>query len=154
MNDAGIERLAEFLHPYPGHVQAFTLEARRYLKDLLEPASEIHWDACSSVCAGFTFTESTNDNFVNLSVYFDHVTLIFPWGVRHEDPDGRLKGEGTRIRHIRLAGMETLRDPYVVDQIFQAQAIAKRPSTPREPTTIVKVMNGPKRRPKPPEAAR
>lgn len=141
--------LTKFLQPYPPGVQELTLEARRYLLDLLEPASEIHWDACSAVCAGFTFTASTNESFFNLAVYSDHVTLIFPWGVRHEDPEGRLKGSGTRIRHIRMAGMETLRDPYVVDQVRQAQALAKRPVTPRKPETIVKVMNGPKRRPKP-----
>lgn len=147
--DARPEALTRFLQPYPPEVQAVALEGRAFLLDLLEPASEIHWDACAAVCAGFTFTASTNDNFVNLAVYSDHVTLILPWGVRHEDPEGRLKGNGTRIRHIRLKGTDTLRDPYVVGQILQAQALAKRPPEPREPETIVKVMNGPKRRPKP-----
>lgn len=147
--DAGEpHELIEFLQPYPDAVQALTLEARRALLAMLEPASEIIWDATNAVCNGFTFTESTNDCFFNLAVYGDHVTLIFPWGVNLIDSEQRLRGQGSRVRNIRMAGIETLQDPYVVDLILQAQRQAKRPSYPLEPQRIVKVMNGPKRRPK------
>ncbi len=148
MDSADPAALIEFLAPYPVAVQELTLAARLTMLEMLWPVTEIWWDATQAVCSGFTYTESTNDNFVNLAIYANHVTLIFPWGIEHRDPEARLKGEGKRIRHLRLAGIETLHDPYVIDLIRQAQAIAKRPAKELEPAVIVKVMKGPKRRPK------
>lgn len=114
---------------------------------MLSPVSEIFYDANSAVCAGFVYTDSVRDSFVNFAVYSDHVTLIFQWGVNLGDPEGRLKGGGNQVRHIRLVGMETLKDPYVVGLIEQASDQAKRPNGPIKPQTIVKVMKGIKRRP-------
>jgi hypothetical protein len=139
--------LIEFLKPYPDEVQQVALRAREALAEMLGPASEVFYDAVSAVCSGFTYTDSVTGTFVNLAVYSDHVTLIFLWGVNLDDPECRLKGEGTRVRHIRLAGIETMRDPYVAGLILQAEAKATRPEPPIEPRRIVKVMNGKKRRP-------
>lgn len=139
--------LVEFLAPYPPAVQELTLEARLRLHELVGPASELFYDATSAVCSGFSYTGKPEDNFVNLAVYADHVTLIFPWGVRLLDPAERLKGEGHQVRHIRLNGIETLQDPYVVELIEQAAAGAAQPPEPIEPIKYVKVYSGPKRRP-------
>ncbi len=147
MEHSSPDALIEFLAPYPEHVQQLTLQGRRFLLERLSPVSEIFWDATQAVCSGFTYTHGTRDNFINLAVYPKHVTLIFPWGTRLDDPEQRLKGEGNRVRHIRLTGMETLEDPYVLGLIEQAQHQATRPPEPLEPITIVKIMNGPKRRP-------
>ncbi len=84
---------------------------------------------------------------MNLAVYSDHVTLVFSWGVDLDDPEKRLKGSGSQVRHIRLAGIETLRDPYVAGLIRQAAERATRPATPIAPCKVVKVYAGPKRRP-------
>lgn len=147
MNLPGPTALIEFLAPYPPEVQQLTLNGREFLYRMLSPVSEIFYDANSAVCAGFLYTDSVRDSFVNFAVYSDHVTLIFQWGVNLKDPECRLKGGGSQVRHIRLAGMETLRDPYIVGLIEQASDQAKRPSGPFEPQTIVKVMSGNKRRP-------
>lgn len=140
--------LVAFLAPYPAEVQELALHGRAFLWDMLQPVCEIFWDATNAVCSGFTYTGRTTDNFVNLAVYSDHVTLIFPWGVRLLDPEARLKGEGKQVRHIRMKGMATLEEPYILDLIRQAQAFAPRPSEPVQPETIVRVMAGPKRRPR------
>lgn len=142
-------KLLEFLAPYPSEVQAVAMAARGTLWKLVEPANEIFWDATQAVCSGFTYTEKTTDCFVNLAVYPKHVTLIFSWGVNLVDSERRLKGEGSRVRNYRLADETTVDDPYVIDLIRQAQAAAKRPPEPMNPITIVKVMNGPKKRPRP-----
>ena len=141
--------LVEFLAPYPDHVQQLTLDGRTVLLEMLYPVSEIFYDAMSAVCSGFTYTGIVRDSFVNLAVYADHVTLIFSYGVQLHDPESRLKGGGTRVRHIRLTGLQTLKDPYVVQLVKQAAEQAVRPLEPIEPRTVVKVMSGPKRRPKP-----
>ena len=139
--------LVEFLAPYPPDVQDLTLEARLRLHELVGPASDLFFDATSAVCSGFSYTGAPGDSFVNLAVYRDHVTLVFSWGVRLNDPQNRLKGEGNRVRHIRLRGIETLHDPYVMDLVHQAAAGAVRPPAPIEPIKYVKVYQGPKRRP-------
>ena len=140
--------LREFLTPYPLEVQDLALSARALLLDLLSPVSEIHYDAISAVCAGYTYTEKVTDNFFNLAVYGGHVTLIFPWGAKLHDPERRLKGDGSRVRNIRLTNLEMLKDPYVLDLIDQASAMAVRPAVPIVHRVIVKVMKGPKRRPR------
>ena len=141
--------LIEFLAPYPPDVQCLALDARAFLYDLLEPVTELHYDATSAVCAGFCFSDNPSDNFVNIAAFSKHVTLVFAWGVNLIDPERRLKGEGKQVRHIRLQGIETLKDPYVLDLIRQASENGVQRSPSFEPTTIVKVYAGPKRRPNP-----
>ena len=144
-----IAPLIGFLAPYPEEVQQLTLEGRAFLRDLLAPVSELWFDATSAVCTGFGYSASVRDSFVNLAVYSDHATLIFSRGVDLDDPESRLKGDGKQVRNIRLTnGMATLKEPYVLSLIQQAASRAVRQSD-FEPTVIVKVYEGPKRRPKP-----
>ena len=139
--------LVEFLSPYPKEVQDLTLGARLRLHEIVGSASDLFFDATSAVCSGLSYTGEPRDNFVNLAVYANHVTLIFPWGVKLNDPENVLRGEGKRVRNIRLKGIETLHDPVVVDLIRQSMDLAARPVAPIEPIKYVKVYNGPKRRP-------
>ncbi len=141
------KELIEFLQPYPAHVREFALAGRLFLLEKLWPVTEIYYDAVQAVCSGFTYTGEVRDNFVNLAVYSNHVTLIFPFGAELSDPDGRLKGNGTRVRNLRLSGMETLHDPYILELIRQSSEIAPRPLDPVEPGVVVKVMKGNKKRP-------
>ncbi len=140
-------KLIEFLAPYPPAVQAATLAARLRLIEIIGPSNEIFWDATQAVCSGFCFTHNTSDNFINLAVYPKHVTLIFPWGARLEDPEGRLRGDGSRVRNLRLTEPGMLEDPYFLRLIEDSIAMAKRPPAPLELIQIVKVMRGPKKRP-------
>ncbi len=140
--------LIEFLAPYPEEVQSLTLEVRRFLVERYWPVSEVIWDATQAVCAAISFTGESKDSPVNLAVYAKHVTLIFSRGVDLDDPEGRLRGEGTQVRNLRLVeAMSTLQDPYILGLIDQACARASRPAQPVEPKVVVKVMKGPKRRP-------
>jgi len=149
MHERKPEALVEFLTPYPEAVQQLTLDARLVLLEMLYPVSEIFYDAMSAVCSAFTYTGGVRDSFVNLAVYSDHVTLIFSYGVNLDDPESRLKGGGKQVRHIRLAGLETLKDPYVVGLVKQAAEQGAKPLQAVEPHVVVKVMQGPKRRPSP-----
>ena len=79
--------LVEFLAPYPDSVQALALAAREKLLGHLWPVTEIFYDAVNAVCSGFTYVEKVTGNFVNLAVYPDHVTLIFPDGAKLKDTD-------------------------------------------------------------------
>lgn len=141
--------LLRFLEPYPDRIRELMLGARRRLLELLPPVSEIAYDARSAAIFGFTFTHRAADNFIHVPAFSNHVNLGFTWGARLLDPEGRLLGDGSQVRHLTLSDLSLLDDPYVQDLIEQAAAQAPRPPSPLPPTTIVKVMAGPKRRPGP-----
>ncbi|MFO0769044.1 MAG: DUF1801 domain-containing protein [Nitrospiraceae bacterium] len=141
------QELEEFLQPYPIDVQELALAARLRLHEIAGPASDFIFDATSAVCAALGYTDKWRENFVNIAVYAQHVTLVFNWGVHLNDPEGRLKGEGKQVRHLRLQGIETLHDPYVVDLVNQAADNAARPAGPIVPIKFVKIYEGPNRRP-------
>jgi len=147
MPDAPTE-LVTFLAPYPPEVRKLFLAGRSLLLRRLRPVVEMHYDATSAVGAGFSYTGDLKGLFVNFAAFSDHVTLVFMWGVKLKDREGRLRGEGKQVRHMRLAGIETLRDPYVLDLVDQASANAPRPEGKVKSSIVVKVYRGPKRRPK------
>jgi len=140
--------LRAFLTPYPPEVQKLFLAGRAYLLRRFRPVVELHYDATSAVCAALSYTGDLEGVFVNLAAYADHVTLVFAWGVKLKDREGRLRGGGKQVRHMRLAGMDTLRDPYVVDLVEQASAGAPKPEGKVRQHIVVKVYEGAKRRPK------
>ena len=139
--------LESYLTPYPPHVQDLMLEGRELLLNMYRPVVELHYDATAAVCAGFSYTGDLKGLFVNLAAYSDHVTLVFMWGAKLNDPEGRLKGEGKQVRHMRLVDLDTLRDPYVVELIQQASDNALRPEGEIVERIVNKVYAGPKRRP-------
>ena len=113
------------------------------------PWIEIVWDATNTVGPSYGFTEKNADHFIHVPAYTKYVNIGFPLGVFLNDPEGRLKGSGARIRHIKLTRVEDLDDPYVQDLVLQAVASAVQSSEPVAPRSIIRVMEGSKRRPKP-----
>ena len=144
--------LVTFLAPYPPEVRKLFLAGRSLLLRRLRPVVELHYDATSAVGAGFSYTGDLKGLFVNFAAFSNHVTLVFMWGVKLKDREGRLRGEGKQVRHLRLAGLETLRDPYVLDLVDQAAANAPRPEGKVKHSIVVKVYQGKKRRPGPAKA--
>lgn len=137
----------QFLAPYPGATQALARAVRLRLIALLPDCVETVWDATNTAGLAYGFTEHNRDHFIHLPTYTKYVNIGFSQGASLRDPEGRLKGTGARIRHIRLDRPEELDDPYLIDLIEQAVASAVRPQGEVEARTIVRVMEGPKRRP-------
>jgi len=137
----------ELLAPYSDSIVAFVRAARNKILHLLPDCVEMLYDATTTVVVGYSFTGKISGLFVSLPVYRDHVTLVFPWGVKLHDPMNRLKGSGNQIRHTRLTTLEDLDDPYITGLIAAAVEIAPRPADALGPWTDVKIMKGPKRRP-------
>ncbi|MCG9894379.1 MAG: DUF1801 domain-containing protein [Fimbriimonadaceae bacterium] len=138
----------EFLSPYPAATQELARTLRNRLVELLPPCIETVWDATNAVGVAYGFTEKNRDHFIHLPVYTRYVNLGFSQGVQLEDLEGRLKGAGARIRHIRLERVEDL-DAHAAALVRQAVALAGPPAEPVPPRSIVRVMEGPKRRPRP-----
>lgn len=141
--------LIEFLAPYSPEIQNLARSLRSRLLELLPPCVEIVWDATNTVGSSFGFTEKNRDHFIHLPAYSSYVNLGFSFGTSLQDPEGRLVGKGARIRHIRINTAEDLEAPYVLDLIRQAYLQAPHSAEPVEAKTLIRVMEGPKRRPRP-----
>lgn len=139
--------LIEYLLPYPDHVQHLMIDGRMKLLRMLSPIVEMHYDATTAVCAGFSTTGDLKGLFVNLAAFAHHVTLVFAYGALLDDPEKRLKGEGKQVRHMRLLNLEMLDDPYILGMIENARANAPLPIDPITTRIVTKVYAGPKRRP-------
>ncbi len=139
----------EFLAPYPVATQTLARALRQRLVALLPPCIETIWDATNTVGPSYGFTEKNADHFIHLPAYTKYVNIGFTQGASLSDPEGRLQGSGAKIRHIKLTRAEDLDDPYIHDLIRQAVDSAVQVPDPVEARTIIRVMDGPKRRPKP-----
>lgn len=139
----------EFLEPYPAKTVELARGLRQVILDILPPCVEIIWDATNTVGPSYGFTDKNRDHFIHLPTYTSYVNIGFTNGTSLDDPENRLVGTGAKIRHIRLNQVSDLHAPYVRNLIEQAVASAVRPNTPIESSTVIRQMEGPKRRPKP-----
>lgn len=143
------DQLRDFLQPYSEEIQQLLIDVRAKLKARLPDACEIIWDATNVVGCEFSWSEKGRNGFIHLPAYAKHVNLGFNQGAILTDPDGLLKGTGTKIRHITLKSIADFDDSRVQNLIDQAVALSGKPVDPIPPSITVRVMNGPKRRPKP-----
>ncbi len=148
MNLPEPSELLEFLAPYPSTTQELARALRLRLIELLPPCIETIWDAINTVGPSYGFTEKNADHFIHLPTYTKYVNIGFTLGAFLNDPEGRLQGSGARIRHISLTRVEDLDDPYIRDLVRQAVESAVQSPEPVVARSIVRVMDGTKRRPK------
>ncbi len=94
-------------------VRAVARGAIAKMRRLLPGAVEFVYDNYNALVMGFGKTERPSDAILSLVLYPRHVTLCFLDGAILPDPDGLLRGEGSRVRHIRLADASTLDAPNV-----------------------------------------
>lgn len=139
----------QFLEPYPAQTVELARGLRQAILNILPPCVEIIWDATNTVGPSYGFSDKNRDHFIHLPTYTRYVNLGFTKGSSLEDPDGRLVGSGAAIRHVRLNHISDLQDPYLLNLIEQAIVTANRPKDSVAPCTLIRQMDGPKRRPKP-----
>lgn len=139
--------LEQFLAPYPAATQELMRDLRRRLVELLPPCVETLWDGSYAVVLTYGFTEKSKDHFIHMPVYSHHVNLGFAQGASLSDPAGRLEGSGAAIRHVKMTSPEQLEDSAVQGLIAQAWAMAPPGAQPADARTIIRVMQGKRRRP-------
>ncbi|MBV8686333.1 MAG: hypothetical protein JOZ90_05080 [Alphaproteobacteria bacterium] len=141
-------RLDSFLDKFEPAVAA---RARLYLgrmKARLPGAQVLVYDNYNALAIGFAPGERASEAVLSLAVFPRWVTLCFLSGAGLTDPEGRLKGSGKRVRHVRLLAEDSLEDPYVAALIAEAAARAEPPFDPgAEQRLIVKSVSA-KQRPR------
>ena len=141
-----------FIDKFTPEVAALTRALLAKMKARLPGATILVYDNYNALAIGFGRSEKAGEAILSLAVMPRWVTLCFLWGKTLPDPHALLRGEGSRVRHVRLHEPEALDDPRI--QALIAAAL-ERTEWPIDPTAaqrlIVKSISA-KQRPRRPSA--
>jgi hypothetical protein len=118
---------AAFLSKYDPAIAARAKAAVAQLRKYVPGAVELVYDNYNALVVGFGPSERASEAVLSIALYPRWVTLFFLQGARLDDPARRLKGAGTRVRHIVVSDVAILDEPAVRGLIGQAVTTAPRP---------------------------
>ena len=151
MDDAQAQ-LDSFLDKYTSEVAALARALLAKTKARLPGAQILVYDNYNALAIGFARSEKAGEAILSLAVMPKWVTLCFLWGKSLPDPATLLKGEGSRVRHVRLHAAADFDDPSIQALIDAALAQTDWPIDPAAaPRLIIKSISA-KQRPRRPKA--
>lgn len=150
MDDAA-RQLDGFIDKFTPEVAALTRTLLAKAKARIPGAQILVYDNYNALAIGFGPSDKAGQAILSLAVMPRWVTLCFLHGIRLADPHRLLKGEGSRVRNVRLHSAEAFDDPPIQALIAEALAKADRPIDPQgEQRLIIKSISA-RQRPRRPE---
>ncbi|MGH6998574.1 MAG: hypothetical protein ACREEO_10265, partial [Phenylobacterium sp.] len=141
-----------FIAKYDATIAAQIRAARTIMRARLPGALELVYDNYNALAIAYGPTERVGDVIGSIAAYPRWISLFLAAGATLDDPDGLLKGEGARIRHVVLETPAQLSAPGVVALLDQAVRGARPPLDPAQPfRTVVKSISAKQRSRCPPE---
>jgi hypothetical protein len=122
-----------FIARYEPAIAQQVREARRRMRARLPGAVELVYDNYNALAIAYASSERAADIVFSIAAYPRWISLFFARGVDLQDPNGLLKGSGSKIRHIVLDTPARLDAPEVAALIAQAAGRAERPFDPAGP---------------------
>jgi hypothetical protein len=119
------QELAKFMAKYEPRIVRQAKQALVKLRKRTPGAIEMVYDNWNGLVIGFSPNEKPSLAIFSILMAPDHVTLCFLQGKGLPDPGKRLEGSGNVVRHIRLAGPETLDEPEIQELTSVAMERAK-----------------------------
>jgi len=153
-SDTPARQWAAFLSKYDPAIAARAKAAVARMRKYVPGAVELVYDNYNALVVGFGPSERASEAVLSIALYPRWVTLFFLQGARLDDPARRLKGAGTRVRHIVLTDLALLDEPAVRGLIGQALATAPRPIDARARRRMVIRSVSAQQRPRRPARAR
>jgi hypothetical protein len=148
--DEAQRQLDGFLAKFTPEVDALAHALMERMRARLPGATAMVYDNYNTLAIGFGPSEKPSHAILSLAVMPRWVTLCFLRGVGLPDPHGLLRGEGTRVRHVRLHEPEALDDPRIEALISVALAQAEPPIDPAAGQRLVIKSVSAKQRPRRP----
>ena len=136
MDDAQ-SQLDGFLAKFTPEVESLARALIDRMRARLPGAAILVYDNYNSLAIGFGPTEKASHAILSLAVFPRWVTLHFLHGVGLPDPDGILRGEGSRVRHVRLFEPDALDDPRIEALIAAALDRSEPPFDESAPQRLV-----------------
>ncbi len=118
-------RLLGFIAKFDPPRQRLIRAARKRMRALLPAATELVYDNYNFFVIAYGPSDRASEAIFSLAAYAGGLNLFFAQGVSLPDPDGLLRGTGTRVRSIRIEAPEDLARPAVRALIDAALARAK-----------------------------
>ena len=115
-------------------------------------ATILVYDNYNALAIGFGRREKAGEAILSLAVMPRWVTLCFLWGKSLPDPHALLKGEGSRVRHVRLHAPEAFDDPRIQALIAAALDQTDWPIDPAAPQRLIIKSISAKQRPRRPKS--
>lgn len=107
-------QLASFLAKYTPEVAAIGRAALTTMRARFHGATELVYDNYNALAIGWSPTGRTSDVICSIALYPRWVSLFFFAGPGLPDPERRLRGSGSKVRHVVLErGAATLEEPAV-----------------------------------------
>ena len=150
MDDAQ-RQLDGFIDKFTPEVAALTRALLAKMKARIPGAQILVYDNYNALAIGFCRNDKAGQAILSLAVMPRWVTLCFLWGATLSDPHQLLKGEGKRVRHVRLHEPDALDDPRIEALIAEALATTDWPIDPTEPERLFIRMKLAKQRPRRPK---
>lgn len=148
------QQIETFLAKFTPELAAQAKRILTKLRKRLPNATEIVYDNYNALAFGFGPSERASEAILSVVLYPKWVSLFFLQGVGLPDPAKRLQGSGNVVRHIRLAGPDTLDEPEISALIFEALRHAKVSLDPGARRKLIIKSVSAKQRPRRPEAKR
>jgi hypothetical protein len=138
-----------FLKPYDPGIIELALAVRKLVLEEAGSAVELIYDAYNAVATGYSFTGRPSDACIHIAVYARWVNLGFNRGSLLPDPEGRLKGAGRWVRHVRIESANELKAPAIRALVKAAVENATYPQAGRapQPASVVRAIYARRRRP-------
>ncbi len=141
-----------FIARFSDDVAAKIRAARVAMRRRLPGAVELVYDNYNALVFAYGANDRASGLVFSIAAYPRWISLFFARGAELDDPAGRLKGEGARVRHIVLTDLALLEDPDIRRLMDQALARAAPPiNLDAAPRTLVKSVSA-RRRPRRPSA--
>jgi hypothetical protein len=142
-----------FLAKYLPEVALATRETLVRVRKLVPGAVEMVYDNYNFLVIGFGPTERASEAILSVVVAPKWVSIAFlQSGAVMRDPHGLLRGEGNRVRNVRLASPADVNAPAVKELIAQALRLAVKPIDPNGKRTLVIKSISAKQRPRRPSS--
>jgi hypothetical protein len=148
--DEAPRQLDSFLAKFTPEVDALAHRLLERMKGLVPGATIMVYDNYNALAIGFCADDKPSHAVLSLAVMPRWVTLCFLFGKGLPDPHGLLKGEGSRVRHVRLHEEEALDDSRILAMIEEAIARSEPPFNPAAPQEMVIKSVSAKQRPRRP----
>ncbi len=146
-------QLAEFMGRFAPNVSRRARGVLAKMRARLRGAVELVYDNYNGLVIGFGPSDRASEAPFSIVLYPRWVTLFFLRGAHLSDPDGILKGSGTRVRRVNLESPEALDDPSIRALIQEALVQAQwYPTGHRSRRLVIKAVMA-KQRPRRPDAA-
>ncbi|HEY5710956.1 MAG TPA: hypothetical protein VIT38_03585 [Allosphingosinicella sp.] len=143
--------LDTFIDKFTPQVAALTRALLAKAKARIPGATILVYDNYNALAIGFGPSEKAGEAILSLAVMPRWVTLCFLWGASLSDPHKLLKGDGSRVRNVRLHEPEAFDDPRIQALIAEALASADRPIDPAAGQTLIIKSISAKQRPRRPK---